>query len=176
MPKFPLYNFKRWIDENRHLLKPPVGNKVVFEDTEDFIIMVVGGPNVRTDYHYNETEEFFYMLEGDMVLRIQENGEAVDVAIREGEIFLLPGKVPHSPQRTAGSIGLVIERQRQPEHTDGLQWYCLKCNHKIFEEYFKMENIMTQMQGVFERFYQDEEARTCTQCGDVMPVPERFRS
>lgn len=171
MPAFPVLNFRQWIDDNRHLLKPPVGNKVVYEATEDFIIMVVGGPNQRTDYHFNETEEFFFMLEGDMVLKIQENGQPVDVPIREGEIFLLPPKVPHSPQRTAGSIGLVIERKRDASHTDGLMWFCQNCNHKLYEEYFPLENIMTQMQGVFAKFYASEEARTCTQCGTVMPVP-----
>ena len=176
MPTFPVLNFKAWIDENRHLLKPPVGNKVVYQNAGDFIVMVVGGPNARTDYHYNETEEFFYMLEGDMVLKIQEDGQAVDVPIREGEIFLLPAKVPHSPQRTAGSIGLVIERARNPEHTDGLMWFCLNCNHKLYEEYFQMENIMTQMQGVFAKFYASEELRTCNNCGVVMAVPEKYKT
>jgi 3-hydroxyanthranilate 3,4-dioxygenase len=116
------------------------------------------------------------MLEGDMVLRIQEDGKAVDVPIREGEIFLLPPKVPHSPQRTAGSIGLVIERVREPHHIDGLDWFCLECNEKLYEERFKMENIMTQMQAVFERFYSDPEKLTCKHCGAVMPVPEKHRS
>ena len=168
-------NFQKWIDENRHLLKPPVGNKVVYEQTDDFIIMVVGGPNQRTDYHYNETEEFFYMLEGDMVLRIQREGQPEDIHIREGEIFLLPPKVPHSPQRTAGSVGLVIERKRDPQHEDGLMWFCQNCNHKLYEERFGLKNIMTQMQAIFERFYASEELRTCDNCGTVMPVPEKMK-
>ena len=62
-------NFKKWIDEHRHLLKPPVGNKQVWDNGE-YIVMVVGGPNNRKDYHYNETPEFFYQVEGDMVLKI----------------------------------------------------------------------------------------------------------
>ena len=150
--------------------------QVVYEESEDYIVMVVGGPNVRTDYHFNETEEFFYMLEGDMVLKIQEDGKAVDVPIREGEIFLLPARVPHSPQRTAGSIGLVIERARDPEHKDGLMWFCPECNHKLYEEYFTMENIMTQMQGVFEKFYSSPDLLKCDNCGAVMPAPEKHRS
>lgn len=173
MTKFPVLNFHKWIEENRHLLKPPVGNKVVYEETEDFIVMVVGGPNARTDYHYNQTEEFFYMLEGDMVLKIQEDGEAVDVPIKEGEIFLLPPEVPHSPQRTAGSVGLVIERKRNESHTDGLMWFCQNCNHKLYEEYFPLENIMTQMQGVFEKFYASKVLRTCDNCGTVMERPAK---
>ncbi len=176
MPKFPIHNLKAWVSENRHLLKPPVGNKVVYQETEDFIVMVVGGPNVRTDYHYNETEEFFYMLEGNMVLRIQEAGKAVDIPIKEGEIFLLPGKVPHSPQREANSVGIVIEKIRSAEHTDGLKWFCEKCNHLLYEEYFKMENIMTQMQSVFEKFYRDKAACTCQKCGHELMPPEKYRS
>jgi 3-hydroxyanthranilate 3,4-dioxygenase len=138
--------------------------------------MVVGGPNVRTDYHYNETEEFFYMVEGNMVLRIQEEGKAVDIPIREGEIFLLPAKVPHSPQREANSIGIVIERIRQNHHTDGLKWFCEKCNTLLYEEFFQMENIMTQMQGVFEKFYRNEESCTCKNCGYQLTPPEKYRS
>ena len=175
MPKFPILNLKTWVEEHRHLLKPPVGNKVIYEQTDDFIVMVVGGPNSRTDYHYNETEEFFYMLEGIMVLRIQENGQAVDVPIAEGEIFLLPARVPHSPQRAAGSIGIVIERIRDAHHQDGLVWHCEKCNTKLYEEFFRMENIMTQMQGVFEKFYRDANARTCKSCGYVLLAPEKYR-
>ncbi len=169
------FNFKKWIDENRHLLKPPVGNKPVWTETKDFIVMVVGGPNQRTDYHYNETEEFFFQLEGDMILRIQENNKAVDISIREGDIFLLPAKVPHSPQRKENTVGLVIERVRSSEMKDGLLWFCQKCNEKIYEEYFLMTNIATQMQPVFEKFYASAELRTCKSCGQVMDVPEKFK-
>jgi 3-hydroxyanthranilate 3,4-dioxygenase len=165
------FNFKKWIDENRHLLKPPVGNKKVWEDSE-FIVMVVGGPNARTDYHYNEGEEFFYQLEGNIVVGIQENGKAVDVPLSEGDIFLLPPKVPHSPRRSANSIGLVIERKRKADEKDGLLWFCKSCNHKLYEEYFQLTDITTQFQGVFKRFYESQEARTCQKCGTVMEVPE----
>jgi len=171
MPKFPVLNFRNWIDENRHLLKPPIGNKVVYSETDDFIIMVVGGPNSRTDYHYNETEEFFYMMEGEMVLKIQEEGKAVDVPIKEGEIFLLPAKVLHSPRRPAGSIGLVIEQKRNKSHTDGMIWFCSNCNNKLYEEFFPLEDIMTQMQGVIKKFYASEAARTCDNCGTVLQPP-----
>ena len=116
----PPINFKNWIDKNRHLLKPPVGNQVVYEDTE-LIIMVVGGPNTRKDYHIDEGEEFFYQLEGRMVLRIIENKKPKDININEGEIFLLPPKVPHSPQRFENTVGLVIERKRRKEELDAFQ-------------------------------------------------------
>lgn len=175
MPAFPVLNFKEWIDENRHLLKPPVGNKVVYQNTDNFIVMVVGGPNQRDDYHYNETEEFFYMLEGDMTLKIQEDGKPVDVPIKEGEIFLLPPKVPHSPQRTAGSIGLVIERDRDEGMQDGLMWFCRNCNNKLHEKYFPLLNIETQLKESIEDFYGSEELRTCKNCGTVMPVPDKMK-
>ena len=171
MGKFSAFSFKQWIDDNRHLLKPPVGNKQVWVEAEDFIVMVVGGPNSRTDFHYNESEEFFYMLEGDMVLRVMDEGKPHDISIKEGDIFLLPPKVPHSPQRPANSVGLVIEKVREEGMTDGLQWYCQNCNHKLYEEYFFLDDIVTQMQPVFKRFYESEEARTCDKCGTVMPAP-----
>jgi 3-hydroxyanthranilate 3,4-dioxygenase len=164
------FDFKKWIDENRHLLKPPVNNKVVYKDS-DFIVMVVGGPNSRKDYHYNEGEEFFYQLEGDITVAIQEDGKAVDVPIRAGEIFLLPSKVPHNPKRTAGSIGLVVEHKKKNGEKDGLMWFCENCNHKLYESYFVLTDITTQFQGVFKKFYESKELRTCEKCGTVMEPP-----
>ena len=171
MPIVPPINFKKWIDENRHLLKPPVGNKVVYEDT-NFIVMVVGGPNSRKDYHYNETEEFFYQLEGNIVVKVQDEGKMVEVPINEGDIFLLPPKVPHNPSRPANTVGLVMEYKRSENQKDGLLWFCEKCNHKLYEEYFPLENIATQFQGVFKTFYESEILRTCKNCGHVMEPPK----
>lgn|SRR5690554_5993624 len=167
------FNFKQWIDEHRHLLKPPVGNKQVYE-SDDFIIMVVGGPNARKDYHYNEGEEFFYQLEGEIKVKIQEDGKAVEVPIKEGEIFLLPAKVPHSPIRSENSVGLVIELKRTQGEKDGLLWFCENCNHKLFEEYFPLNSIEKDFLPVFKKFYTSEELRTCEKCGTVMEADERF--
>jgi 3-hydroxyanthranilate 3,4-dioxygenase len=164
------FNFQTWIDEHRHMLKPPVGNQCVY-DADDFIVMVVGGPNSRKDYHWDEGEEFFYQLEGDIKVQIQEDGKAVEVPIREGEMFLLPPRVPHNPIRGAGTIGLVIERKRRGDEKDGLLWFCENCNNKLYEEYFELEDITTQFQGVFERFYNSEDLRTCKKCGTVMQPP-----
>lgn len=164
------FSFMKWIDENRHLLKPPVNNKVVYKDAE-FIIMVVGGPNSRKDYHYNESEEFFYQIKGDILVKIQENGKAVDVPIKEGEIFLLPPKVPHNPVRYNDTIGLVIERRRRNDEKDGLLWFCENCNEKLYEEYFTLKDIATQFQEVFKKFYGDEHLRTCKSCGHIMQPP-----
>ncbi len=167
------FNFKQWIEDNRHLLKPPVGNKQVYENA-DFIIMVVGGPNARKDYHYNEGEEFFYQLEGDIMVKIQEDGKAVEVPIREGDIFLLPPKTPHSPIRPANSVGLVIEYKREGNTKDGLLWFCDNCNHKLYEEYFPLNSIEKDFLPVFKKFYTSEKHRTCDKCGTIMEADKRF--
>jgi len=164
------FNFKKWIDENRHLLKPPVNNKVVYKDSE-FIVMVVGGPNSRKDYHYNESEEFFYQLEGDVIVQVQMDGKAVEVPIKEGDIFLLPPKVPHNPRRFKDTMGLVIERKRRENEKDGLMWFCEQCNHKLYDEYFTLTDIANQFQAVFEKFYNSKDLRTCKKCGHVMEPP-----
>ncbi|HVK50354.1 MAG TPA: 3-hydroxyanthranilate 3,4-dioxygenase [Pseudoxanthomonas sp.] len=165
-------NMQAWIEEHRHLLKPPVGNKVIYAG--DFIVMVVGGPNQRTDYHYDEGPEWFYQLEGEMVLKIQEGGAVRDIPLRAGEIFLLPPRVPHSPQRMADSVGLVIERRRLDHEQDGLQWYCEQCNEKLYEEYFTLKNIETDFPPVFDRFYSSREHRSCKRCGYLNPAPGRY--
>jgi len=165
------FNFKQWIDDHRHLLKPPVCNQQVFADN-DFIVMIVGGPNVRKDYHYEDGPEFFYQLEGDMLLKTMQDGECVDIPIREGEILMLPPKVPHSPQRYENTVGLVVERKRLPDELDGFMWFCENCNAKINEEYLYIADIVGQLPPIFERFYSSEENRTCKQCGTVMLPPE----
>ena len=167
----PPFNIKNWIDEHRHLLKPPVGNQVVYKDNDDFIVMIVGGPNSRKDYHYNEGEEFFYQMEGDVVLKIMENGEPKNIELKEGDFFLLPPKVPHSPQRPANTIGLVIERYRNPEELDAFLWFCEKCNNKIYEEFVHVADIVTQLPLVMNRFYDTPEHCTCNKCGTVMLAP-----
>jgi 3-hydroxyanthranilate 3,4-dioxygenase len=164
------FNFQRWIDEHRHLLRPPVGNKQVFEDAE-LIIMVVGGPNARKDYHDDPGAEFFYQLEGDMVLRTIQDGRRVDLPIRQGEILLLPGHVPHSPQRQADTVGLVVERRRQPDEKDGFLWYCDACDAPLYQEYVHVSDIETQLPEIFDRYWSSTERRACRACGAVMQAP-----
>jgi len=169
------FNLQKWIDDNRDLLKPPVGNKNLYVDAGDYIVMIVGGPNARKDYHYNESEELFYQLEGHINVRIQEDGSAVDVPIKEGEMFLLPANVPHSPMRSEGSVGLVIERVRiGTDMKDGLMWFCDKCNNKLHETYFPLTNIEKDFLPRFKEFYGSEELRTCNSCGYVMETDRRF--
>ncbi len=163
------FNFQKWIDEHRHELKPPVGNKQVYLDNEDFIVMVVGGPNGRKDYHWEEGEELFYQFEGDITVKIMnDDGQPEDIKIREGEMFLLPPKVPHSPQRPAGSIGLVIERYRRDKEEDKLLWFCENCNHKLHEASFEMTDIVKQLPVVINQFMENETLRTCDECGTLM--------
>lgn len=164
------FNLKIWIDEHRDLLKPPVGNQCVYKDAENFIVMVVGGPNARKDYHYNESEELYFQVEGNIVLKIIENGQPRDIAINEGDMFLLPPKTPHSPQRGAGTVGLVIEKVREEEQ-DGFLWFCENCGNKIYEEHLHVSDIVNQLPPVMEGFYSDEQKRTCDKCGAVMSPP-----
>ncbi len=175
MPFSQPFNLQKWIDDNRHLLKPPVANKNLYPEGTDYIVMVVAGPNARKDYHYNETEELFYQLEGHINVRVQEGGKAVDIPIGPGEMFLLPPKVPHSPMRSAGSIGLVIERVRMgTDYKDGLLWFCDNCNHKLHEVYFPLKNIENDFLPNFRNYYGNEDLRTCKHCGTVMPTDPRF--
>ena len=164
-------NFKKWIDEHRHLLKPPVGNQVVYKDT-DFIIMVVGGPNSRKDYHFNEGEEFFYQLEGDINLAIIVNGKVENIEIKEGEIFLLPPRIPHSPQRGPNTVGLVVERKRQLGEKDACMWFCENCNQELHKSEFVLDDIVTQLPVLMDSFYRNEDKRTCSGCDTVMQPPE----
>ena len=163
-------NIKAWIEENRALLKPPVGNKCIWKDGE-FIVMVVGGPNNRKDYHYNETPEFYYQLEGEIVLKIIDKGVAKDIHIKEGDIYLLPSKVPHSPQRGANTVGIVIEYPRSEGMEDALEWDCENCNHQLFRAPFVLSNIETDMPIIFDQYYSSKEKCTCSKCGTIMKAP-----
>ncbi len=165
-------NFKKWIDEHRHLLKPPVMNQVVYKGNDDFVVMVVGGPNKRKDYHYNETEEFFYQLEGDITVKIIEDGKPVDINIKEGEIFLLPARTPHSPRRPENTVGLVMEVNRPTGMLDAFMWFCESCGHKLYEEKMQVDDIVKDLPGVMEKFYANLDLRTCKKCGAVLEPPK----
>jgi 3-hydroxyanthranilate 3,4-dioxygenase len=168
----PPFNLQRWIEQNRGLLKPPVGNKLLFKDSA-FIVMAVGGPNARKDFHHDPSEEIFFQVEGDMLLKTVQNGRITDVPIRQGEIFLLPPEVPHSPQRPAGSVGIVVERRRGPDELDGFSWYCENCGHCLYLERVAVGNIETQLPGIFSKFYSSAANRTCSVCGTVMQAPQQ---
>jgi 3-hydroxyanthranilate 3,4-dioxygenase len=169
------FNLQQWIDENRDLLKPPINNKNLYKQAGDFIVMIVGGPNARKDYHYNESEELFYQLEGDMTVFAQIDGKKTEITIKEGEMFLLPANIPHNPVRPENTIGLVIERVRiGTDLSDGLFWFCDKCNHPLHHYRFPLTNIESDFLTRFKEFYSSEELRTCKNCGDVMEADERY--
>jgi len=161
------FNFFRWIDEHAHLLKPPVGNQLVFREAEDLIVQVVGGPNARTDYHDDPYEEFFYQLRGNMVLRVLDGGRPRDIPIREGEILLIPGHFRHSPQREPDSVGLVVEKIRPLDVNDGFEWYCPRCWALVHRVEVNVQNIVNDLPPLFEAFNRGK--RECPACGHLHP-------
>lgn len=169
MGTIPAFNLWQWIEDHREQLKPPVANEEIYKDAENFIVMVSGGPNFRNDFHYNESEEFFFQLQGDITVRLKEDeGPAKDYVVKEGEIFLAPAKIPHSPQRPSGTTGLIIEKKRAADETDGFVWFCENCGNKLYEEYFHLTDIVKQLPPIMERFNSSEDLRTCSNCGQVM--------
>lgn len=169
-PGFKPFDFQGWMDRNAHLLKPPVGNKHLFDEKTDMIVMMVGGPNSRVDFHDDPVEEFFYQVKGDMVLKIAENGDIFDVPIREGEVFFLPKHVRHSPQRPMpGSIGLVVESPRVAGMTDGFEWYCFECKGLVHRVEAEVKDITKDLPPLYEAFYADEAKRKCPHCGAIHP-------
>lgn len=162
------FNLHKWIDENKALLQPPVGNKQIYVDNEDFIVMVVGGPNGRKDYHYEEGEELFYQIKGDIEVKIiNEEGNMERIPIKEGEMFLLPPRIPHSPQRPADTVGLVIERHRNQGEVDKLLWFCDNCSAPIFQSGFELKDIGTQIKSAIQDYNANEEAHVCGKCGHL---------
>lgn len=166
----PPTDFLGWIEEHQHLLKPPVGNKQMFPLSEDFIVMVVGGPNQRTDFHIDPYEELFYQVKGNMQVRTMVDGKPKDVHIRQGQMWLLPGYMPHSPQRPEeGSVGLVVERVRKEGVREKFQWYCFDCHQLVHEVELQVRDIVADLPPLFNAFYEDEAARTCDSCGALHP-------
>ena len=169
------FNLNKWVEENRGLLKPPVGNKNLYKEADDYIVMVVAGPNARKDYHYNQTEELFYQIEGTIEVHVQDEGEKKIMELGPGDMYLHPAGIPHSPIRSEGSIGLVIERKRDKLNIeDGLLWFCGNCNHKLYEVRFPLNDIEKDFLKHFKHFYNSKELRTCDNCGTVMPIDERY--
>jgi 3-hydroxyanthranilate 3,4-dioxygenase len=164
------FSFQAWIAENQHLLKPPVSNKTLFPDNQGMIVMIVGGPNERVDFHDDPVEEFFYQMKGDMVLKVVDRGQHEDIRIREGDVFLLPPHMRHSPQRPiAGSIGLVVESPRGAGMKDGFEWFCFNCSDLVHRIEIPVKDIVKDLPPLYEAFCANEKARTCKACGAVHP-------
>ncbi|KAI9206458.1 3-hydroxyanthranilic acid dioxygenase [Polychytrium aggregatum] len=171
MPLSAPINFPRWLSENADKLKPPVGNFCLW-NSSNFVVMAIGGPNARTDFHVNPTEEWFYQHKGDMVLRVLDDGVFRDIDIREGDMFLLPPNVPHNPIRFENTVGVVMEVQRPEGKLDSMRWYCEneECRKNltiVYEESFYCTNLGVQLKPVIEKFYASTDLRTCKVCGHV---------
>ena len=162
-------NLWKFIEENIDQLKPPVNNKVVWKDAE-LMFMILGGPNKRRDFHVDPSEEIFYQLKGDCYVEIINNeGKREVITVKEGEVFLLPPNVPHSPHRLADTIGIVIERDRKDGELEDLVWFCDVCDHEMHRITIQLSNIEVQVKAGIEEFNGSEELRTCKNCGHVMP-------
>ncbi|KAI7847530.1 3-hydroxyanthranilic acid dioxygenase [Circinella umbellata] len=164
----PPINFTKWLAENEDKLQPPVNNHLLFRG-DDTIVMVVGGPNKRTDYHINETEEWFYQIKGEIIIKVVDNGVFRDIHVGEGNMFLLPANTPHNPVRFVNTVGIVIERVRLPHHIDTLRWYCenTECREIVYQDSFHCTDLGTQLKPIIELFASDEKLRTCKKCGTV---------
>jgi len=171
MSRLASFNLMQWVDENRPLLKPPMLNKPIWRD-RDFIVMILAGPILRNDYHVNPYEELFYQLEGDMSLKVVEDGRLREVPIPEGNIFLLPPRVPHSPQRPVpGSIGLVVERNRTGGVKDAFEWYCERCATRVHRGELELARLGTERPLLFDAYYGGVANGACPGCG--APNPKR---
>lgn len=174
---FPLpINFPKWVQENQDKLQPPVNNFCLYEGN-DFIIMVVGGPNSRTDYHINQTEEWFYQIKGSMKLKIinEKKNQFQEIMINEGEMFLLPSNTPHNPCRFNDTIGLVMERKRPAGSIDRLRWFCpnLEAHGNvpsiIREVSFHCTDLGTQLKPLINEWMQNQDLRKCHLCCTIAP-------
>lgn len=160
----PPINIRKWVEANRHLMKPPVSNKYLY-DGEDFFVMLINGPNARNDFHMTNSEEFFHQIEGDIIVRIIEDGKIKDIPVREGETFFVPGNVPHSPTRPPNTLGLVVERRRPAGETEHIQWYCEKCHGLVEDLEFDCKDIVEHFARAMEEFWADPQRTTCGKCG-----------
>jgi len=162
------FNLWKWVEDNRHAFEPPVGNKVIWEDSQ-FTAMIIRGPNARRDFHVDPSDEIFYMLRGDMVLEYIQDDRRRDQVIREGELLLVPALTPHSPHRPADTWGLVVEVKRRPDQTESLLWYCDRCDAQLHAVTMHVADIEKELRAAIEHFDASPELRTCRTCGHVQP-------
>ncbi|MEM7454484.1 MAG: 3-hydroxyanthranilate 3,4-dioxygenase [Planctomycetota bacterium] len=177
-PITPPFNLMKWIDEHRDEFKMPVMNKQFYKEADDVIIFVSKGPNTRNDYHVNPTEELFYQLEGDIVLRIRplDGSDPQDVLIKEGEMFLLPRHIPHRPQRPEGTLGLIVEFPRPEGTLDAIHWYCTDDKHLVYEAEFRLQHIDEDLHRIMDDFWNGPvENRTCKETGTIVERATEFK-
>jgi len=179
MEFFSTYLLKRWIDVNKEYFNPPFRTNKLLVQGKDFLVMILRGPNERLDFHIEPGDEFFYQVEGDMELHLKPDCERRQVIkIGEGEIFICPGGMPHSPRRNENTWGLVIERQRRAEEKEEFAWFCEKCDELVLSRTVRQGNIPAQVKAIYQQFNDQESLRTCRACGYVFPctpVAERLQ-
>ncbi|KAI1914624.1 3-hydroxyanthranilic acid dioxygenase [Ophidiomyces ophidiicola] len=174
----PALNLPRWLEQNSHLLQPPINNHCVYHPsspaTQGYTVMIVGGPNARTDFHINPTPEFFYQYRGSMLLKTVDQSTTPptfqDIPIHEGSLFLLPANTPHCPVRFADTVGVVLEIPRSKDAQDCMRWYCNSCQSIVWEKQFHCTDLGTQVKEVVEEFTADNEKRKCKTCGSLRTV------
>jgi len=172
------FHLKRWVEENRDYFNPPFRTNKLLVHHKDFLVMILRGPNTRLDFHIEPGDEFFYQVEGDMELHVKPEGERRQiVTIRQGEIFVCPGGMPHSPRRFENTWGLVIERKRRPDEKETFAWFCENCDSLVLSRTMEPDNIPAQVNRAYEEFNGDPKLRTCVSCGynfPTTPMAERL--
>ena len=163
-------NLMAWAKEHEADFQPPVGNKYLYSGT-DFFVMVIGGPNARNDFHKTNSEEFFYQIKGDIVVKTYENGRIVDHVLREGDTFFIPPNVPHAPCRPAGTLGMVVERRRPEGEIEHQLFYCEHCNSLVHDQAFDCKDIVQHFRQAMEEFWANEELSTCPKCSRRVEKP-----
>jgi 3-hydroxyanthranilate 3,4-dioxygenase len=196
-----VYHLESWYQANEHLFSPPVCNKLMHK--KQLSVMFVGGPNTRTDFHIEEGSEFFWMVKGNMQLPTIQQGKLKVVHIREGEVFLLPSRVPHSPQRPETgrydrrcfccvclfilffkpppdrSLGLVVERERykesDPPELDCLRYYVdfATCETVLWERFFHCWDLGRDLVPVVQAYFASDEYKTRVPGAHVLPEAAR---
>jgi 3-hydroxyanthranilate 3,4-dioxygenase len=165
------YHLKKWVQENQSYFNPPFRTNKLLVHHKDFLVMVLRGPNTRLDFHIEPGDEFFYQVEGDMELHLKPEGERRQVVqIKEGEIFVCPGGLAHSPRRFDNTWGLVIERKRRLGEKEEFAWFCEKCDELVLSRIMDPDNIPAQVSQVYQEFNDNDQLRTCLACGYVFPT------
>lgn len=144
--------------------------------SDGFLVKLFDGPTPqdRSDFHINPRAEFFYQLVGDMECHVINDGRRESFVIEEGEMYVIPRRLPHLNRRPPGSIGLVIHEQRLPDDLDGVAWYCDDCGHQLFRKEYRFEDLRKQLPILVSDFLASETLRTCDRCHAVM-APDRGR-
>jgi len=166
-PHLQGFNLQKWIDENRGQW----GQRRVIWQNSDFIAFVTRGPNRRKDFHVNPGDEIFYQIEGELNLfYLGADNERKLARLKAGELFLLPGHIPHSPRRGEGSWTFVIERTRRPEEMDRFIWPCEKCGHRLYETAVRFDDPGDAVAQATNAMKSDPKLATCDRCGEVLEV------